>query len=201
MKHNNKKDYLGRTKSHRKAMLANMACSIIKHKRISTTTAKAKALRRFLEPLVTKSKKDSMHSRRTVFRYLNEKEAIKELYRNISPKIMDRPGGYLRIIKTNNRLGDNAQMSIIEFVDFNDVYSSGKGTVKRKSTRRSRSGGSKSSARLDKDIKTDNANKEVSVDSESNDSQQPKADKPDTDKPNIVNNDDKSKKSEQEDKK
>jgi len=137
MRHGKKFNHLGRTASHRKAMLANMASSLVKHKRINTTLAKAKALRVFLEPLITKSKNDTMHNRRTVFRYLKDKYAVTELFREISKKIADRPGGYLRIIKLGNRLGDNAEMAMIEFVDYNTTYNAEK-PVKKKRRRRSK---------------------------------------------------------------
>jgi large subunit ribosomal protein L17 len=120
MRHRKKLNHLGRTSSHRKAMLANMASSLILHKRISTTVAKAKALRIYVEPLITKSKTDSTHSRRMVFSYLKDKQAVSELFREVSPKIADRPGGYTRILKTGSRLGDNADMCIIELVDYNE---------------------------------------------------------------------------------
>lgn len=122
MRHGKKVDKLGRTDSHRKAMLANMATSLIKHKRITTTLAKAKALRKYVEPLITKSKNDTTHSRRTVFAYLKDKEAITILFREISEKVASRPGGYTRIIKLENRLGDNAEMAFIELVDYNEIY-------------------------------------------------------------------------------
>ena len=121
MRHGKKFNHLGRKAPHRKAMLANMASSLLKHKRINTTVAKAKALRTFIEPLLTKSKEDSTHSRRTVFRYLRDKYAVTELFRDVAPKIADRPGGYTRILKTGNRLGDNAEMCLIELVDFNEA--------------------------------------------------------------------------------
>ena len=117
MRHGKKFNHLGRKKAHRASMLANMACSLIKYKRIKTTLAKAKALRSYLEPLITKSKNDTTHSRRIVFSLLNNKESVTELFNNISEKIASRPGGYTRIIKTGFRLGDNAEMCIIEFVD------------------------------------------------------------------------------------
>lgn len=143
MRHNKKFNHLGRKKGHRRALLANMAISIIEHKRITTTLAKAKALRVYLEPLVTKAKEDSVHQRRTVFRYLQNKEAIKELFGPIREKVGDRPGGYLRIFKIGNRQGDNAEMAIIEFVDFNETLLSAKeeGTKKRRTRRSRRSGG------------------------------------------------------------
>ena len=138
MRHQRRINHLGRTAAHRKAMLSNMACSLILHKRISTTLAKAKELRKFIEPLVTKSKDDTTHSRRTVFAYLHNKYAVTELYREISQKIADRPGGYIRILKTGFRQGDNAEMCIIEFVDYNETYTQAKETKKATKTRRSR---------------------------------------------------------------
>mgnify|MGYP000444944799 CR=1 FL=1 len=121
MRHGKKFNHLGRKKAHREAMLRNMACSLIEHKRIKTTVAKAKALRMFVEPLITKSKTDVMHSRRTVFSSLNNKHAVTELFREVAPKVIDRNGGYTRIIKIGNRLGDNAEMCYIELVDFNEL--------------------------------------------------------------------------------
>ncbi|MEE1168692.1 MAG: 50S ribosomal protein L17 [Alistipes sp.] len=126
MRHNKNFNHLGRQAGHRKAMLSNMAVSLIMHKRIQTTIAKAKAVQKFIEPLVTKSKEDSTHSRRVVFSYLKQKEAVTELFRTIAPKIMERPGGYTRILKTGFRLGDGADMCIIEFVDFNETYTFGR---------------------------------------------------------------------------
>ena len=138
MRHNKAVNHLGRKSGHRKALLANMACSLVLHKRITTTTAKAKALKPYLEPLITKSKEDTTHNRRVVFSYLKNKEAVSEIFRTIAPKIADRPGGYLRILKVGNRQGDAAEMSLIEFVDFNEAaLASGKKEAK-KSTRRSR---------------------------------------------------------------
>ena len=122
MRHGKKFAHLGRKTAHRKYMLANMACSLIEHKSINTTVAKAKALKRYIEPLITKSKTDSTHNRRIVFSYLKNKFAVTELFRNISVKIGDRPGGYTRIIRLDNRLGDNASMALIELVDFNAIY-------------------------------------------------------------------------------
>ena len=136
MRHGKKFNHLGRKAAHRKAMLANMACSLIEHKRINTTVAKAKALKQYVEPLITKGKADSTHSRRVVFSYLKQKETIKELFGAVAAKIGDRPGGYTRIIKTGNRLGDNAEMCMIELVDFNEVYTNGKETKKTKTRRR-----------------------------------------------------------------
>ena len=139
MRHNRAINHLGRKSGHRKAMLANMACSLIEHKRINTTVAKAKALKSYVEPLITKSKDDTTHSRRTVFSYLKSKEAVKELFGVIAPKIADRPGGYTRVLHTGFRLGDGADMALIELVDFNEAaLASGKIEAK-KSTRRSRS--------------------------------------------------------------
>jgi large subunit ribosomal protein L17 len=137
MRHGKKFNHLGRTASHRKAMLANMACSLILHKRVNTTVAKAKELRKYVEPLITKSKDDSTHSRRTVFAYLKQKEAVAELFRDVSVKVAGRPGGYTRILKTGNRLGDAAEMCMIELVDFNEFISTQKAESKPK-TRRSR---------------------------------------------------------------
>lgn len=145
MRHGKKHNHLGRKTAHRKAMLANMACSLIEHKRINTTVAKAKALRVFVEPLITKSKADTTHNRRIVFSYLRDKYAVTELFREVSVKVADRPGGYLRIIKLGNRQGDNAPMAMVELVDYNEIYNP-KGNKAKKSTRRSRRGGSKSEA-------------------------------------------------------
>jgi large subunit ribosomal protein L17 len=138
MRHSRVINHLGRTSSHRKAMLANMATSLILHKRITTTTAKAKALRTYVEPLLTKSKEDSTHSRRVVFSYLKDKTAVAELFRDISPKIAERPGGYTRILKLGNRIGDNADMCILELVDYNEAMLGGE-AAKTKTTRRRRS--------------------------------------------------------------
>src|SRR5690554_3300328 len=139
MRHGKKHNHLGRKTAHRHAMLANMASSLIEHKRINTTVAKAKALKQFVEPLVTKSKEDTTHNRRLVMAKLRQKDAVVELFRTVAPKVGDRPGGYTRIIKLGNRLGDNADMAMIELVDFNEIYNVGKAT-KKKSTRRSRRG-------------------------------------------------------------
>lgn len=139
MRHGKKINHLGRKTAHRRSMLANMACSLIEHKRINTTLAKAKALKQFVEPLVTKSKEDTTHNRRIVFSRLRQKDAVTELFREVAVKVGDRPGGYTRIIKLGNRLGDNAEMAMIELVDYNETYNAGKET-KKKSTRRSRRG-------------------------------------------------------------
>ena len=138
MRHGKKHNHLGRTTSHRKAMLANMTCSLIEHKRINTTVAKAKALRVFAEPLITKSKEDTTHNRRIVFSYLRDKFAVTELFKEISVKVADRPGGYLRIIKLGNRQGDNAPMAMVELVDYNEIYNPN-GNKAKKTTRRGRS--------------------------------------------------------------
>ncbi|MBO0329024.1 50S ribosomal protein L17 [[Muricauda] lutisoli] len=146
MRHGKKFNHLGRTSAHRKAMLANMGSSLIEHKRINTTVAKAKALKKFIEPLITKAKIENnqttekgTHNRRVVFSNLRSKEAVTELFSTVAEKVGDRPGGYTRIIKLGNRLGDNADMAMIELVDFNELYNAGK--PKKKSTRRSRRGG------------------------------------------------------------
>jgi len=141
MRHGKKINHLSRKTAHRSAMLSNMACSLIEHKRINTTLAKAKALRKYVEPLITKSKEDTTHNRRIVFKYLRDKDASSVLFRDIAPKVNHRPGGYTRIIKLNNRLGDNAEMAMIELVDFNELLIKDKIT-KKKSRRR---GGKKSS--------------------------------------------------------
>ena len=135
MRHGKKVAHLGRKSAHRKSMLANMACSLIEHKRIKTTVTKSKALKQFVEPLVTKSKTDSTHNRRLVFSVLRNKYAVAELFRDVAVKVGDRPGGYTRIIKLGNRLGDNADMALIELVDYNEVYNVEK-AAKKKSTRR-----------------------------------------------------------------
>lgn|SRR5690606_17571962 len=149
MRHGKKINHLSRTDTHRKAMLANMASSLIKHKRINTTVAKAKALRVYVEPLLTKAKSDTTHSRRIVFHYLQDKESVTELFREVAVKIADRPGGYTRIIKTGNRLGDNAEMCFIELVDYNELYTPGKDKEKEKTTRRGRRRGKKAGAAAD----------------------------------------------------
>ena len=138
MRHNKKFNHLGRTASHRNAMLSNMACSLIKHKRITTTVAKAKALKKFVEPLITKSKDDTTNSRRVVFSNLQDKQVVTELFKEISVKIADRPGGYTRIIKTGHRLADNAEMCFIELVDYNENMAKEKVAKKATRTRRSK---------------------------------------------------------------
>jgi large subunit ribosomal protein L17 len=141
MRHGKKINHLGRKAAHRNAMLSNMACSLITHKRIKTTVAKAKALRVFVEPILTKSKEDSTHSRRVVFGYLQDKNTVSELFRDVAPKIADRPGGYTRILKLGSRPGDNAEMCLIELVDYNELLLAEKS--QKKSTRRRRKGGAK----------------------------------------------------------
>ena len=146
MRHGKKNNHLGRTSSHRKAMLANMASSLIKHKRIITTVAKAKTLRIYIEPLITKSKDATTHNYRTVFAYLKDKEAVTELFTVVSGKVATRPGGYTRILKTGNRAGDNADMAMIELVDFNEFFDGFNADKKKTTTRRSRRSGSSASA-------------------------------------------------------
>ena len=172
MRHNKNYNHLGRQAGHRKALLSNMASSLILHKRIETTVAKAKAVRMFVEPLVTKAKEDTTHSRRIVFSYLKQKEAVTELFRTIAPKIAERPGGYTRILKTGFRLGDAADMCIIEFVDFNEAYTLGitptAATEAKPKTRRSR----KSAAK-----KTDAVEEATVVEGETKKAAAPKAPK------------------------
>ena len=147
MRHAKKNNHLGRTDAHRKALMSNMATSLIMHKRISTTLAKAKELRKFVEPLVTRSKHDTTHSRRVVFSELQNKYAVTELFREISQKVSTRPGGYTRILKTGFRKGDNAEMCIIEFVDYNETYTTEGG--KKKATRTRRGSGKKAAAKVE----------------------------------------------------
>lgn len=146
MRHGNKVNHLSRKTGHRAALAKNLAISLIAHKRINTTLAKAKVLRGFIEPLVTKAKENTTHSRRVVFSYLQNKEAIKELFGPIAEKVGDRPGGYVRVIKTGFRRGDGSEMAMIEFVDFNEVYSAGKGLDSGKKSRRRRGGKGKGGA-------------------------------------------------------
>ena len=161
MKHGKKVNHLSRKVAHRKSMLANMASSLIEHKRINTTVAKAKALKQFVEPLITKSKIDTTHNRRIVFSLLRNKYAVSSLFRDVAIKIGDRPGGYTRVIKMGNRLGDNAAMAMIELVDFNEVYNAEK-SEEKKSTRRSRSRRkSTSSKNVDPKVETLDETKEV----------------------------------------
>ena len=152
MRHRKSFNHLGRTSAHRKAMLSNMASSLILHKRITTTVAKAKALRGYVEPLITKSKDDTTHSRRVVFSYLQNKEAVTELFREVSKKVGDRPGGYTRIIKLGNRLGDNADMAMMELVDYNENLL--KETKTKKTTRRRRGGKKKTTTSVETQTET-----------------------------------------------
>jgi len=160
MKHGKKVNHLGRKVAHRKSMLANMASSLIEHKRITTTVAKAKALKQFVEPIITKSKNDTTHNRRLAFGALRNKYAVAELFRAVAQKVADRPGGYTRVIKMGNRLGDNASMAMIELVDFNEVYNN-ENVATKKSTRRSRS-------RKDTDAETSAPEKAAKVKSGNN---------------------------------
>jgi large subunit ribosomal protein L17 len=146
MRHGDKVKNLGRKKAHRDALLSNLACQLIQHKRIVTTTAKAKALRVYVEPLITKGKDNTTHQRRVVFSYLQDKEAVKELFGNIAEKVGGRPGGYTRVIKLGARVGDNAETAMIELVDFNDIYGKGKSEEKSTAKRTRRSGGAKKKA-------------------------------------------------------
>ena len=180
MRHRNKKIKLGRKKAHRNSMLANLACSLINHKRINTTVTKAKALKRFIEPLVTKTRNDSTHNRRVVFKYLRNKESINELFRAVSNKIGDRPGGYTRIIKLGKRMGDNADMAMIEFDDFNDLYTQSDST--KKSTRRGRS---KSKSKEDKILDSETKISEVNPKKETKDSVSEKDDEKSPEKKNT----------------
>lgn len=146
MRHSKKFNHLNRKSAHRKALLSNMAASLILHKRITTTVAKAKALKIYVEPLITKSKNDNMHSRRVVFSYLGQKEAVTELFKEVAPKIVNRPGGYTRILRTGNRIGDNAETCMMELVDYNTTYTEVKQEVKKTATRRRRSSAKKAAA-------------------------------------------------------
>jgi large subunit ribosomal protein L17 len=161
MRHSRVVNHLGRTSSHRKAMLANMAASLILHKRITTTVAKAKSLRTFVEPLITKTKDDSTHSRRVVFSYLQNKQAVSELFREVAAKVADRPGGYTRILKIGNRLGDNAELCIIELVDYNENMLAAGTKAKAKTTRRGKRGTKKTEVEAAGSKKTEHATKEI----------------------------------------
>jgi large subunit ribosomal protein L17 len=166
MRHGKKTNHLSRKTAHRSALLSNMACSLIEHKRINTTLAKAKALRKYVEPLITKSKEDTTHNRRVVFRYLKNKDASSVLFRDVAPKISDRPGGYTRIIKLNNRLGDNAEMAMIELVDFNELLT--KDQSKKKKTRRR--GGKKANSEVQKPKENIDAIEDAEIIEESSES-------------------------------
>jgi large subunit ribosomal protein L17 len=159
MRHGKTFNHLGRTASHRSAMLANMASSLIVHKRITTTLAKAKALRKYVEPIITKGKEDSTNSRRVVFGYLQNKDSVKELFGTVAPKIGERPGGYTRILKLTNRKGDNAEMAVMELVDFNEVVMNDKAvkTEAKKTTRRSRAKAPKATDVATEETTTDSA--------------------------------------------
>ena len=184
MRHGKKINHLSRQAPHRKAMLANMACSLIQHKRVSTTVAKAKALQKYIEPIITKSKTDSTHSRRVVFSYLKSKEAVTELFREVSTKVMERPGGYTRILKTGFRLGDNAQMCFIELVDYNENMLKDGGA--KKSSSRRRRGGAKKAA----ETTTTEAKAEETVVEEPKKTEEvveePKAEEPKTEEPKAA---------------
>lgn len=178
MRHAKKTNHLGRTASHRKAMLSNMASSLIMHKRINTTVAKAKALKTFIEPLITKSKNDNTHNRRIVFSYLRDKHAVAELFREVVDKVGDRPGGYTRIIRTGNRLGDNAEMCMIELVDFNEIYTNEKEGGKAKTRRSRRGGGAKKATEAKKEApKTEEKAEEPKKDTSAEAKDAPKEDK------------------------
>ena len=155
MRHGKKINHLGRQKGHRDALLSNMAASLILHKRINTTLAKAKALRKYVEPLITRSKEDSTHSRRMVFSYLQNKGAVSELFREVAPKIAERPGGYTRIIKLENRPGDNAEMCMMELVDFNLIYGGKEGVAKKAKSTRRRGGSSRKKAAAETTAETE----------------------------------------------
>ena len=161
MRHGDKVKNLGRKKAHRDALLSNLACQLIEHKRIVTTVAKAKALRVYVEPLITKGKNNTTHERRVVFSYLQDKEAIKELFSNVAEKVGGRPGGYTRVIKLGTRPGDNAEQALIELVDFNEIYGKGKGEAKEaaKKTRRSRGGSKKTGTAKTEEVKTEETSK------------------------------------------
>lgn len=162
MRHRNSFNQLGRKRGHRKAMLQNMACSLIMHKRINTTVAKAKTLRSVVEPLITRAKEDTTANRRIVFRALQDKDAVSELFRNISVKVGDRPGGYTRILKTEIRLGDNAEMCIIELVDYNEnMLSEEKGKTQKKRVRRGRSNSAKAKSEVVENVTAENNAPEV----------------------------------------
>ncbi|NNE01740.1 MAG: 50S ribosomal protein L17 [Eudoraea sp.] len=190
MRHGKKVNHLGRKTAHRRAMLANMACSLIEHKRINTTVAKAKALKQFIEPLITKSKAENnqsmekgTHNRRIVFRNLRDKYAVSELFSTVSEKVADRPGGYTRIIKLGNRLGDNADMAMIELVDFNEIYNAGK-AKKKKTTRRSRAA-KKTEAPVEVAAETEVATEEA-TEVETPKAKAPKKEKPKADAPEAA---------------
>jgi large subunit ribosomal protein L17 len=166
MRHLRAFNHLGRTSSHRKSMMANMASSLILHKRITTTVAKAKALKTYVETLITKSKEDSTHSRRVVFSYLKDKTAVSELFREVSVKVAERPGGYTRILRTGNRIGDNAEMCILELVDYNEIMLGGGDTAKSKTGRRRRSLKKKTETPIKEKVKAADKPEEFTEDTE-----------------------------------
>ncbi|MGC9353608.1 MAG: 50S ribosomal protein L17 [Mariniphaga sp.] len=179
MRHNKKFNHLGRQSSHRKAMLANMASSLIESKRITTTVAKAKALRMYVEPLITKAKDDTTHSRRVVFGHLQNKEAVSELFRDVAEKVADRPGGYTRILRTGNRLGDNAEMCIIELVDYNEaMLGTGEEAAKPKRRRSRRGGAKKSETPVAETAKKDKPEAEKAAQAKAVKEEEPKAEEP-----------------------
>lgn len=163
MRHGKKINHLGRTASHRSAMMSNMASSLITHKRINTTLAKAKSLQRYIEPLITKSKTDDTNNRRVVFKYLQNKETVAELFRDVAPKVADRPGGYTRIIKTGFRQGDSAEMAMIELVDFNELYTSAKPEKKTRRSRRAGAGKKEESPAAEVEVKEETKVEEAPV--------------------------------------
>jgi large subunit ribosomal protein L17 len=165
MRHGNKNNNLGRKKAHREALLSNLACQLIQYKRIVTTLAKAKTLRVYIEPLITKSKKNETHQRRVVFSYLQDKAAVTELFSTISEKIAGRPGGYTRIIKLGTRPGDNAELALIELVDFNEIYGKGK-TEKKEGAKRTRRAGSRKKATAETEAKSEGADKATEASAE-----------------------------------
>jgi len=165
MRHGNKNNNLGRKKAHREALLSNLACQLIQYKRIVTTLAKAKTLRVYVEPLITKSKKNETHQRRVVFSYLQDKAAVTELFSTISEKIAGRPGGYTRIIKLGTRPGDNAELAMIELVDFNEIYGKGK-TEKKEGAKRTRRAGGRKKATTETEAKAEGADKATEASAE-----------------------------------
>ena len=184
MRHNKKFNHLGRTSSHRKALLANMASSLIESKRITTTVAKAKALRTYVEPLITKAKDDTTHSRRVVFSHLQNKEAVSELFRDVAAKIADRPGGYTRILRTGSRLGDNADMCIIELVDYNEaMMSTGEEAAKPKRRHSRRAGAKKSETTVAEKAKKEKPKTEKAASAKAEKEEAPKAEEPKAEAP------------------
>lgn len=184
MRHNKKFNHLGRQSAHRKAMLSNMASSLIESKRITTTVAKAKALRMYVEPLITKAKDDTTHSRRVVFSHLQNKEAVSELFRDVAAKVADRPGGYTRILRTGNRLGDNAEMCIIELVDYNEaMLGTGEEAAKPKRRRSRRGGAKKSETPVAETAKKEKPKAEKAAPAKAVKEEEPKAEEPKAEAP------------------